>query len=173
MSDPILTSLSALAAEHGYSDPRSLRRRLDRVGVLAVGRAPGRNGESLYNAGQVADAVDPDRAGTRRSRTRELSLARDELTRTQAVMILETLHGTIVDASWNASAPTVLAGEIADGYDDDEDGPDADRRNLADKVSGWPRVRALAVIDAAALALDFIKNGASADDALAKAGLQP
>lgn len=52
-----LVPLSALATRYGYK-PRSLRNTLDRWGVEAKGRAPGKGGESLYNRNEVEAAFE-------------------------------------------------------------------------------------------------------------------
>jgi hypothetical protein len=171
MSEPILTPLSALAAQHGYDNPRSLRRRLDRLGVESAGRQPGRAGESLYDTARVAAALN-GRSDTRRSRTRELAAARDQLTRDQCVRIIEALHGTVIDALWEQDAPASLAGELLEDYGDDEDGPDGRQRDLAELVASWNRVRGIAVVRAAERALDLNRHGTPLDEALKQAGLQ-
>ena len=78
----------------------------------------------------------------------ELADAAAQLNRGQVLMILDAVWGLYTDFQWIQNAPELLAGEIEDAYADDEDGPDANRQQLADAGRAWPRLRALAVLEA-------------------------
>ncbi|PJE97137.1 hypothetical protein CUT44_14235 [Streptomyces carminius] len=103
--------------------------------------------------------------------TAELEDAARELTHDQVLAIMEALHGISLDVTWLTSAPALLSEEIADGYGDDEDGPDKERQDLADTVAAWPRLRALAVVEAAVAARTRMRGGQNLDAALAAVGL--
>lgn len=78
----------------------------------------------------------------------ELADAAADLDYDQAAMMLSAVWGLAVDHVWVTNAPEMLASDIEDDYADDEDGPDSERRALAALVRSWPRLRALAVLEA-------------------------
>jgi hypothetical protein len=100
----------------------------------------------------------------------ELADATSQLDRAQVLMILDATGGLATDFMWIAHAPALLAGEIAEGFGDDEDGPGPERAELAALVRAWPRLRALAVLEAC-LAVRDTRGTDDLDTAFAKAGL--
>lgn len=72
---------------------------------------------------------------------REMELSRDD-----CVIITAALWSTLVDSSWLERAPLILAAEVEESDEDDFD--EFARAELAQRISGWTRVQALAVIDA-------------------------
>ncbi|MEV4440451.1 hypothetical protein AB0K09_15785 [Streptomyces sp. NPDC049577] len=100
----------------------------------------------------------------------ELAEAAEQLTRRQVLMVVEAVRGLALDFRWIVQAPQLLAAEIADAYADDEDGPGKERRELAEIVAGWPRLRALAVVEAA---VSLRLAGHDLDEALRRVGLLP
>lgn len=78
----------------------------------------------------------------------ELADAARDLDYDQAAMMLSAMWSLAVDFPWITNAPEMLASEIEDDFADDEDGPDEQRRRLAALVRSWPRLRALAVLEA-------------------------
>lgn len=102
----------------------------------------------------------------------ELADARAQLTRAQVVMILDAVWSLAVEATWITNAPELLAGEVEDAYGDDEDGPDDQRRALAELIRSWNRLRALAVLEACLAVRDNHDRG-DLDTALDAVGLRP
>lgn len=79
----------------------------------------------------------------------ELADAASGLDYAKAAMMLSAVWGLAVDHVWVTNAPELLASEILEAdIADDEDGPDSERRALAALVRSWPRLRALAVLEA-------------------------
>jgi hypothetical protein len=78
----------------------------------------------------------------------ELADAARQLTPGQVHMMLSAVWSLATDHTWALNAPVLLASEIEDDYPDDETGPDTERKALAATVRAWPRLRALAVLEA-------------------------
>ncbi|MFD9190311.1 hypothetical protein ACFWCA_19035 [Streptomyces phaeochromogenes] len=93
-----------------------------------------------------------------------------ELTRDEALMIVDATRGLLLDFTWTQSPSSMLASEVEDAFGDNEDGPDLERKQLAERITQWPRLRALAVVEAAraAWALPDIED---LDAAMVKVGL--
>ncbi|GGJ27592.1 hypothetical protein [Streptomyces brasiliensis] len=68
-------------------------------------------------------------------------------------MILDAVNCLALDFHPIANAPQLIAQEVADAYGDDEDGLDPARTALADTIAAGPRLRALAVVEAAVTAV--------------------
>lgn len=90
----------------------------------------------------------------------------------QAAMLLSAVWGLAVDFPWVTNAPELLASEIEEDLADDEDGPDEPRRALAAIVRSWPRLRALAVLEAL-LAVRKHRDDTDMEEAFTRAGLLP
>jgi hypothetical protein len=100
----------------------------------------------------------------------ELADAAAQLTRDQVRLILQAVWGLSADATWITNAPALLAGEVEDAFGDDEDGPDEERQKLAALIRSWPRLRALAVLEAC-LAVRDGSDDTDLDTALTETGL--
>lgn len=100
----------------------------------------------------------------------ELADAADILDYDQATMMLSAVWGLAVDTTWITNAPEMLASDIEDDYADDEDGPDNERRALAAMVRAWPRLRALAVLEAL-LAIRATRDRDDLEEAFTRVGL--
>lgn len=100
----------------------------------------------------------------------ELADAATDLTYDQAAMMLSSVWGLAVDSVWITNAPELLASGIEDDFADDETGPDGQRKALAATVRAWPRLRALAVLEALLDVRDS-RDDTDLEEALAQAGL--
>lgn len=168
-----LWPLSDLARGYGYTKPDSLYQVLVRLGVEPVHRAAGAGGQNMYDAHAVAVAIAGRPLSGRGRPNRNLPPYRD-LDTDEVHLIVQALQGVFLDAVWAHDAPASLAGEIADTYGDDEDGPDAGSLALAAQVKTWPQGRAFGVALAAACALKQRTSGEGGiDGVLARVGLRP
>jgi hypothetical protein len=101
----------------------------------------------------------------------ELAEAAAQLTPDQVQMILDAVNGLATDKAWITNAPMLLADEINEAHADDEDEPEPERARLAAIVAAWPRLRALAVLEAALAVLAAPSAGCDPKTTLEDAGL--
>jgi len=103
----------------------------------------------------------------------ERAEAMAQLTTNQVVMILDAVNGLLPDFRFITDAAAMLADDVRDAFDDDEadQGLSPERAALADLIASWPRLRALAVLEAALAWWNHPKHAEDTDAALAAVGL--
>jgi hypothetical protein len=140
----------------------------DLTGDILAAKAAARTADKLPAPGAVASR---DLTAYYALLAVELDTAAHTLTAEQAATMLDAIWSLAVDYTWITNAPVMLASEIEDAHPDDETGPDPARKALAATVRSWPRLRALAVLEALLQVRDNHEDTATLEEAFTRAGL--
>jgi hypothetical protein len=100
-------------------------------------------------------------------------LADANLSPAKAHLVLQGLNGVFIDSSWLHDAPALLAQEISDAGLDDDGAGDPQCAAFVEDVQRWPRLRAIAVIEAAKAWYLHPMRATEPDTALREVGLLP